>query len=122
MAIDKNTLLRDGSTALTATEATPTAVDFRGEDMSPLYYQVDVPSATGTSPTADIVIEGSNTSSTTGFETITAFPQITSSGQYVRRAIAKYRWRRAKITVGGTTPNFGNVTVSVVPAGRYTVK
>lgn len=118
--IDNDLLLRDGSTDLTATEATPTAKDFGGEDLVPMTYQVDVPEAGGTNPTATVVIQGSADNST--FVDCLTFPQITTLGQYHLEGIIKYRYRRAKITLGGTTPDFGATMVSVHPAGRYDKK
>ena len=120
MAIDKNLLLRDGTVELNSTEASPTAIDFRGEDLVPLWYQVDVvETVDGTNPTLAVVIEGSNTSASAGFATIATFPSITAMGQYRLRAITKYRWRRATCTIGGTnTPSFHGTLISVHPAGR----
>lgn len=122
MAIDNGVVLRNGSVILSASEASPAAIDFNGQDLVPLTYQVDIPSVTGTTPTLDVVIEGSNTSSTTGFQTVAVFPQINAPDQYMLEAICKYRWRRAKCTLGGTTPNFGNAVISASPAGRYDKK
>lgn len=124
MANDANLLLRDGSVALESTEASPTAKDFGGEDLTPVTYQVDVTETVdGTNPTLDVVIEGSNTSASAGFVTIATFPQITAMGQYHLEAISKYRWRRAKCTVGGTdTPSFHGTIISCHRAGRHNLK
>jgi len=120
MPIDNDLLMRDGSSDLTATEGTPTAVDFSGEDLFPLTYRIDVPAAGGSSPTADFVIQGSANNS--DFVDLFKFPQIIAAGQYHFEGITKYRYRRAKVTVGGSNPNFGAVKVSVHGAGRYDEK
>lgn len=117
MPIDNDLLLRSGASDLTATEATPTAVDFGGEDLVPLTYRIDVPEAGGESPTADFIIQGSANNS--DFVDLFKFPQITAAGQYHFEGITKYRYRRAKVTVGGSNPDFGAVKVSVHGAGQY---
>ena len=128
MAIDNDVLLRDGTVELNASEATPTAIDFGGPDLVPLTYFVDIVAATdGTDETLDVVIEGSNTSASAGFETIITFPQITAlvspGGQYAIEAISDLRWRRAKTTVGGSnTPSFHGCMIYCQPAGRYNKK
>jgi len=123
MAIDSDLLLRDGTVALESTEATPTAVDFRGQDLVPMTYQVDVlETVDGTNPTLDVVIQGADTSGGTYYDVAT-FPSITAMGQYHLEAICKYRFRRAKCTVGGTdTPSFHGTMVSVHMAGRHNLK
>lgn len=123
MAIDNDVVLRDGTTALESSEATPTAVDFGGEDLARTFYQVDVLEATdGTDETLDIVIQGSNTSASAGFVDWLTFPQITAqTGTYQKILSGRcpYRWRRAKTTVGGSnSPSFHACTVTVHPAGR----
>jgi hypothetical protein len=58
MAIDNDVLLRDGTAELNSSEATPTAVDFHGEDLAPTFYQVNIFEASdGTNETLDIVIQ-----------------------------------------------------------------
>jgi len=122
MAIDSDLLLRDGTVALESTEATPTAVDFRGQDLVPLTYQVDVlETVDGSSPTLDVVIQGADTSGGTYYD-ICTFPQITAKGQYHYEAISKYRFRRAKCTVGGSSPSFHGTMISVHMAGRHNLK
>lgn len=123
MAVDNDVVLRDGTVELNSSEATPTAVDFHGEDLAPTFYQVNVFEASdGTDETLDIVIQGSNTSASTGFVDWLTFPQITAvASTYVdiQRGICPYRWRRAKTTVGGSaSPSFHGCIVSVHPAGR----
>ena len=125
--IDTDLMLRDGTVEMNSSEATPTAIDFGGEDLVPMTYFVDVlESSDGGSETLDVVIEGSNTSASAGFETICTFPQITAvtgKAQFIKEAICNYRWRRAKITLGGdTSPSFHGVKVYACPAGRYDQK
>ena len=123
MAIDNDVVLRDGTVELKTSEATPTAVDFGGEDHADTFYIVDVLEASdGTDETLDIVIQGSNTSASSGFVDWLTFPQITavaSTYTDILRGRCPYRWRRAKTTVGGSnTPSFHACTVTVHPAGR----
>lgn len=123
MAIDNDLILRDGSVELNDSEATPTAVDFHGEDLADMFYQLDVYEASdGTDETLDVVIQGSNTSASAGFVDWLTFPRVTavtSTYQDIMRGKCPYRWRRAKTTVGGTnTPSFHGAKVTVHPAGR----
>lgn len=119
MAIDNDLVLRDGTTELNASEATPTAKDFGGEDLVPMVYNVDVvETVDGTNPTLLVEIQGSDTESGS-YTTFCTFESIIAMGQYIKEAITKYRWRRAKTTVGGTnTPSFHGTMIYPVPAGR----
>lgn len=121
--LDNDLLLRDGTAELSSSEATPTAINFGGEDLVPVTYQVNVDqSVDGTNPTLDVVIQGSETESGT-YHAIATFPQITAAGEYFVEAISKYPWRRAVTTVGGTdSPSFHDTIISAHRAGRYNLK
>ena len=121
MTIDNDLMLRDGTVSLEASEATPTAKDFSGEDLMPMFYHVDVPAVSGTTPTMLVELQGSETEGGT-YTTFATFESITAAGHYIKQAITEFRWRRAKITLGGTTPNFGAAMVYPEPAGRYNEK
>lgn len=72
--------------------------------------------ASGTSPTLDVKIQESD-SSTSGFADISgaAFTQLTGAGSEHLRFVARKRYVRAVRTVGGTSPSF---TFSVTLVGR----
>lgn len=117
--IDANLLLRsDAEAALSASEQTRTAVDFGGGDVRPITYLVVVPSVSGTTATCDIKIQDSDNGST-WYDFLT-FPQIlqaTAVGTYRRTGLSKRRYRRAYITLGGTTPNFGLTLIAPTVSG-----
>jgi len=116
--IDTDCLLRDGTTDLTADEATPTGVDFGGHDLEPVTYMVHVPEAGGTTPTLAVKIQESDDNS--NWRDFLAFPSITAAGQYFVTGKSNARYRRAPCDVGGTSPDFGAVIIAPVPGGRYT--
>lgn len=116
--IDNGVILRAATEgALDADELTPTALDFYGGDLANMVYFVYVPQATGTSPTLDVEIEVSDDNST--FVDYLKFPQITAAGLYFLTGKTNKRYRRYAADTGGTTPNFGNVVIGCMPAGRY---
>lgn len=118
MAIDVNIQLRAAAAGNLTETANGSAVDFGGPDLVKQTYQVDVPSASGTTPTLDIKIQESDDGTT--FRDYLAFPQITAAGQYHVTGKSNARYRRFAATLGGTNPNFGAVQISPVPGGRYT--
>lgn len=113
---DKNLMFRDGSTALSATGSA--TLDMKAGDRLPITYEVVVPIApTGTTPTLDIKIEESDDGST--WRPFLTMPQITAEGVYHITGKAPGRHKKATWTLGGTTPNFGNVIVAPVPGGLH---
>lgn len=73
----------------------------------------------GTSPTADVKIQGYNGSD---WVDIKSFPQKTGTGVYKKyiRFLAPYDKIRAVIDVGGTSPSYGVMRCGLVPAGEFT--
>lgn len=118
--IDSDLLLRSDATHISGScSATNlTGVDFGGADKAPMTYVVSIPTVTGGSPTLDVKIQESDNDST--YRDFMAFPQITAAGQYFVTGQSNARYRRAVITVGGTTPVFQSTLIAPVPAGRYT--
>jgi hypothetical protein len=116
---DSHMLLRDGSVLLTATEATPTAVDM-GADIVARVYEVFIPIVpTGTTPTLTVKIQESDDNST--WRDIGTFEPITTvGGRFYLTIKSNARYRRYVATVGGTTPSYGYTVIGVVPAGEYT--
>jgi hypothetical protein len=126
MAFDKNLLMRDGATAgnLTA-NGNGAAVDLwqgvAAGTVGLMTFAAYAPQATGTSPTLDIKIQGSD-NGTSGWKDMAAFRQITAAKQEFVTFRPWARYVRAVWTVGGTSPNFGAVTIGPVlggQAGRY---
>lgn len=120
--LDSLLLLRDGSTALTATEATPT-----GKKCGPFQGMVAVakfPAAGGTTPTCALKLQtapDSAGSAGTYGDRATFYDgaNIVAKGVYFLRFSTKNEWVRYVATVGGTTPNFGNVVIGLDVAGQY---
>ena len=78
---DKDLVLNDGSTPLTAT-GNGTSFDI-GSTINPLTVEVIVSARSGTSPTLDLKIQGSLDNST--WVDVVYFPQITAVGTYRRK-------------------------------------
>lgn len=113
---DSDLMLRSDATDLTASETSLTGVDM-GVDKVAQTYQVHVPEAGGTTPTLAVKIQESDNNST--WRDLLVFPSITAVGEYFMTAQSDARYRRAHLTLGGTTPDFGAVLVAPVPAGRH---
>lgn len=114
---DNKLMLVDSSADVTA-DANGSAVDFNGPiDMDELNYRIIVPSVSGTSPTLDIKIQGSDDQS--NWTDLYAFPQITAAGEYSHKFRGTGRYRRAVIDVGGTSPNFGKVKIGASAGGVF---
>lgn len=118
--IDANLLLRsDSEAALSASEQARAAVDFGGADVRSITYMVVVPSVSGTTATCDIEIQDADASGGPWNRFLT-FPQIvqaTAVGTYRRTGLSKRRYRRAYITLAGTTPNFGTTLIAPTVTG-----
>ena len=89
-----------------------------GQSLVPESWMAFVPNFTGTSPTLVITIQASNTDVDATYETVGTMT-VTALGQYFTTVVSNKPWRRAVLTVGGTTPDCGKVIVGRVPAGRY---
>lgn len=99
---DKDLVLNDGSTPLTAT-GNGTSFDI-GSTINALTVEVIVSAKSGTSPTLDLKIQGSLDNST--WVDVVYFQQITAVGTYRRKLHAPYRYFREVQTLGGTSPSF----------------
>jgi len=96
------------------------AVDLRGYvGRGELRFFLSVGSVSGTSPTLDVKIQQSDSSSS-GFADITgaAFAQVDAVGNQEIKVTPTKRYVRAVVTVGGTSPVFG---VACVAVGRARV-
>ncbi|MEN6571403.1 MAG: hypothetical protein ABFD24_06145 [Anaerolineaceae bacterium] len=109
-------VLRSNATDLTATESNPTGINV-GVDLVPRTIMVNVPQATGTTPTLDVKIQESDDNS--NWRDVANVEHITAAGQYYVTTKCNAPYRRAIPTVGGTTPNFGKVLIAYVAAGRH---
>lgn len=99
---DKDLVLNDGSTPLTAT-GNGTSFDL-GSTINELTVEAIVTAVSGTSPTLALKIQGSDDAST--WVDIVYFPSITAVGTYRRKLHANYRYFREVHTLGGTSPSF----------------
>lgn len=114
---DNKLMLVDSTADVTAT-ATGNAVDFNGAiDMDELNYRVIVPKATGTTPKLVVKIQGSDDKST--WTDLYTFPDIDAAGEYSHKFRGKGRYRRAVMTVSGTSPNLGKVLIGASVGGVY---
>lgn len=114
--LDTNAMLILSTADVTAT-VTGTSRNL-GADLVPATWMIYVPSIAGTAPTLTVTIEESPDGST-GWVVIST-RAITAAGVFFETVVSNLRHRRAVLTVGGTTPNFGRVIVGRVPAGHYT--
>ena len=117
--IDSQLVLRDsGDGDLTANEQAEAFVDFGlGGMLNGLTFEVIVPAAGGTSPTVDIKIQASSDGTNpVGEEHV--LPQISAKGTYYITFNSRYQYFRWYATVGGTSPDFGEVLIHPVLAGR----
>jgi hypothetical protein len=81
------------------------------------FVRVTVPQATGTTPTADLVIQDSPDGTT--WKDRFTFDQITAAGVYRGSFVTKQKYVRVKQTVTGTTPNFGAVQIGFDTGSEY---
>lgn len=72
----------------------------------------------GTSPTLDVKIQGSNDNGS-NWTDIASFPQVTTSAvkKYIR-VLTPFKEIRAVADAGGTSPSYGIVMCGIVPAGE----
>ncbi len=118
--LDAQLLLRDGSTALTASE-TSASGKYMGPDGAAIQYACYVPQATGTSPSLALKIQEAddNDGSPGTWRDVGVFPTISAAGYYVISLRCDAPWRRYHATVSGTSPNFGNVVIAPELGGIY---
>lgn len=118
---DKNLMLRAASAGDLTDSETGSAIDFgAGGAREATTIKVVVPQASGTNPTADVVIEESDVS---GFNTVEdkhTLPQIVAAGVYRISFRRRHRYVRHKSTTGGTGRNFGAVAIGPEMQGEYT--
>ena len=106
------------STADVTADANGSALDVKWPKEMTQTFKLVAPAVTGTNPTLDVKIQGSNDNGT-NYADIISFPQLTAAGVKYVRCLVPYKTIRAVIDVGGTTPNFGKVLCGIVPAGQY---
>lgn len=111
---DQNLMLIDSTSAVTAT-VTGDAVDFNGKDLYEINYRVIVPKADGTSPKLVLELQESDDQDT--WTTFYTFPDIVAAGEYNKKIRANKRYRRAKATVSGTSPDFGYLLAGASTGG-----
>lgn len=101
---------------LDANEQTENGAKVGASPYQPIKARIYVPQAAGTSPTLDIKFQESDDDSSYSDIVGATVPQITAAGYY---EIVMPRWTKLYVrhyaTVGGTTPNFGAVTIGFTP-------
>jgi len=109
--IDTDKTLRAAAIGdLNANEQAAAWIDCEGADSCALTYVFDIPKAAGTSPTLDVKIQLSSDGGSSEDEYI--LPQITEAGIYEMSFKTSYQHRRYYATVGGTSPDFGEVIIA----------
>ena len=117
---DKNLMLLDSVTDVTA-DVTGAAVDFKGQDLTDVYYGIRVPAvSTGDFDSLVVKIQHSATTTADDFTDLVTSAPITAAGEYVVHARSNKRYRRAVLDTTGGSINLGKVRVGVVAGGTYT--
>ena len=120
MAFDKNTMFFDTDSAVTET-TTSSAMDFHGPDLDEVDYRIVVNGTiSGTSPTLTPSLETSDDNS--NFSKEVEWPAITGAGDFHHKYRCKKRYRKLKLTAGGTSPSFGHVEAGIDSGSRYDKK
>ena len=120
MAFDVNTMFFNTDSAVTST-ATSNAMDFHGPDLDEVDYRIVVNGTiSGTSPTLTPSLETSDDNNT--FTTEITFPEINAAGDFHHKYRCKKRYRKLKLTLGGTSPSFGHVEAGIDSGSRYDKK
>lgn len=115
--LDANLILRSSTLgSLTATETTA-GIAIKATPQSGLAARVIVPKKS-VGDTVRVKIQHSTDDSTysdlVSFDTVASVTQAdTSSAEYDRRFATMYKYVRAELTVAGTSPDFGAVTVAI---------
>ena len=114
---DASYMLRLASAGdLDANEQTESGAFVGASPYQPIKVRVYVPAAGGSSPTLDLKFQESDDDSSYSDIEGGAMTQITAAGthEFVMPRWTK-RYVRYHATVGGTTPNFGAVTIGFTP-------
>jgi hypothetical protein len=117
MAYDSLGMLRAAAAGNLTVTGNGTGLQIDGTAAAGVGVRIHVPQATGTTPTADIVIADSPDNS--AWKSRLTFDQITVAGEYRQRLVTKQKYVRFQATIGGTTPNFGAVQIGFETGGEY---
>ena len=115
---DLNLMLIDSLENVTG-DVTGAAVDFKGQDLTDVYYGIQVP-AVSADDSLVVKIQHSATTTANDFTDLVTSASITAAGEYVVHARSNKRYRRAVLDTTGVSINLGKVRVGVVAAGTYT--
>ena len=115
---DLNLMLIDSLENVTD-DVTGAAVDFKGQDLTDVYYGIQVP-AVSKDDSLVVKIQHSATTTADDFTDLVTSASITAAGEYVVHARSNKRYRRAVLDTTGGSINLGKVRVGVVAAGTYT--
>ena len=103
-------LLFYNATAVTA-DGNGTDLDIQKTTVDGVWVEVICTAVSGTSPTCDLKVQESDDDST--YNDVVTFPQITTTGRWVRKVQSKKRYLRMAADVGGTSPSF-TLTAGIV--------
>lgn len=92
----------------------------KGGVLNSFDVRINIPQATGTSPTLGIAFDFGDDGST-AVDTLTVQESATAgaAGILDKRLRTRHRYVRPVLTVGGTTPNFGTVTIQAASGLSY---
>ena len=118
---DNNYMLYDNEGTAVTADANGSLFDRLWMPHTPVVVKLAVTGTiSGTSPTCDVKIQGTDDAGS-NYTDIKSFTQVTTSEsvQYIR-ILCPYKQLRAVVDVGGTTPSYGSIQCSIVPAGEFT--
>lgn len=115
-------MLRDGSTALSASEQADTGVRVGPGPIQGMNVQLYIPSYAGTTPTCDVKIQQASTSGGS-FTDVPGgvFAQVgEAKGTYQIHIHWTQPYLRSYITLTGSGANYGNVQIGLTPGEMLT--
>lgn len=118
---DKNYMLYDSAGTAVTADANGNLFNRLWMPHTPVVVKLAVTGTiSGTSPTMDVKIQGTDDAGS-NYTDIVSFTQVTTSAsiQY-KRILCPYKQLRAVLDAGGTSPSYGSIQVSIVPAGEFT--
>ncbi len=114
---DDSLMLIDGDTdgSLTTT-GTYSGIEVDESPVGGFCFQATVPAAAGTgTPTLGITIQQADTDADGSYVDLIVFTDITEAGPYSVRAAVSMDYVRASVAISGTNPDFGAVSLGIVP-------
>ena len=112
---DSLMLIAGGTDGSLTTTGTYTGIDVQESPVKGYTFLAVVPARVATT-ILDIDIEQADTDANASYARLISFPQISAAGIYSVHAAVPKRYVRASVSVAGTSPDFGAVSVGIVSA------